>query len=37
MKFVYILTALVGLGFGTWIGILAVNGLRKRFGRKKDQ
>jgi len=37
VKFVYILTALVALGIGTWVTILAINGIRNKLGRKKDR
>jgi hypothetical protein len=30
MKAVYVLTWLVGLGLGTWIAIILINGMRKR-------
>lgn len=40
MKGVYILACLVALGLGTWVAILAVNGIRARNARrlrKKNQ
>lgn len=33
MKGVYVLTALVGLGLGTWVCIILINGARKRIAR----
>lgn len=33
MKFVYVATALVGLGLGTWVCIIIINGARKRIQR----
>lgn len=35
MKGVYILTALVGLGFAAWIGFLVVNGTRMFIERRR--
>lgn len=37
MKFVYILTALVALGFAAWVAYLVINGVRKKLGRKKER
>lgn len=39
MRGVYVLTALVALGFATWIGILVINGVRswmKKRANKKE-
>jgi hypothetical protein len=37
VKGVYVLTALVGLGFSTWIGIIIVRGVQGRIKRINNE